>query len=230
MRVLPTKIGPWPFLFFFSEGSIAKDIINNGPRSLKAIALTFDACKTKRPNVLDNSVINTLVKYHIPTTIFISGKWAKENRKEVRQLSLNPLFEVENHGFNHLHLTKINDYRLNHEILDNQKIIQEITGKRPTLFRPPYGEYNPKVLNLIKKLELKAIQFDIISGDANKLMTARKLTEKIIRKTNNGSIIIMHINKRGWNTAEALPYIIKGLELRGFKFMKVSELIATLKF
>ena len=35
----------------------------------------------------------------------------------------------------------------------------------------------------------------------------------------------MHINGRGWHTAEALPAIIEGLHKRGFRFATVGELL-----
>jgi peptidoglycan/xylan/chitin deacetylase (PgdA/CDA1 family) len=41
----------------------------------------------------------------------------------------------------------------------------------------------------------------------------------------NGSIVVMHINGRGWHTAEALPAIISRLRERGFTFVTVSEML-----
>ena len=41
----------------------------------------------------------------------------------------------------------------------------------------------------------------------------------------SGSIIVMHINRRGWHTAEALPDIISIMHKRGFTFVKVGELL-----
>ena len=40
-----------------------------------------------------------------------------------------------------------------------------------------------------------------------------------------GSIIIFHINGRGWKTGEALPEILRGLRERGFRFVQLSELL-----
>jgi peptidoglycan/xylan/chitin deacetylase (PgdA/CDA1 family) len=35
----------------------------------------------------------------------------------------------------------------------------------------------------------------------------------------------MHVNGRGWHTAEALPEIIQSLRRKGFVFIKVSDLL-----
>jgi len=45
----------------------------------------------------------------------------------------------------------------------------------------------------------------------------------------SGSIIVMHINRRGWHTAEALPEIISRLRKRGFTFVTVGELLSELE-
>jgi peptidoglycan/xylan/chitin deacetylase (PgdA/CDA1 family) len=44
-----------------------------------------------------------------------------------------------------------------------------------------------------------------------------------------GSIIVMHVNTRGWHTAEALPEIIANLRKKGYSFVTVSRLIARRK-
>ena len=49
---------------------------------------------------------------------------------------------------------------------------------------------------------------------------------RVISQTRNGSIIIMHINGRGWHTAEALPTIIAKLREQGYELVTVSQLLA----
>jgi peptidoglycan/xylan/chitin deacetylase (PgdA/CDA1 family) len=46
-----------------------------------------------------------------------------------------------------------------------------------------------------------------------------------VEQTKPGSIIIMHINKRGKYTADALPEIINILRKKGYKFVTISELL-----
>ena len=54
-------------------------------------------------------------------------------------------------------------------------------------------------------------------------MTARLTARRVLSQTQNGSIIIMHVNGRGWHSAEALPTIIAALKARGFQFVAVSD-------
>jgi peptidoglycan/xylan/chitin deacetylase (PgdA/CDA1 family) len=54
----------------------------------------------------------------------------------------------------------------------------------------------------------------------------KKLIEYVTRNARNGSIVVMHINRRGWHTAEALPEIIARLRRRGYEFVTVGRLLA----
>jgi hypothetical protein len=47
----------------------------------------------------------------------------------------------------------------------------------------------------------------------------------VVGHARSGSIIVFHINGRGWKTHEALPAILSGLRERGFRFVPLSELM-----
>lgn len=67
----------------------------------KVIALTFDACGGHRGSGYDAKLIKYLKGEKIPATLFLSGKWIDANVRIVRELTKEPLFEIENHGLNH---------------------------------------------------------------------------------------------------------------------------------
>lgn len=56
-------------------------------------------------------------------------------------------------------------------------------------------------------------------------MTAKLITTRVLSQTQDGSIVIMHVNGRGWHTAEALPAIITGLRERSFRLVTITELL-----
>jgi peptidoglycan/xylan/chitin deacetylase (PgdA/CDA1 family) len=67
--------------------------------------------------------------------------------------------------------------------------------------------------------------YDLASGDPDTNITAQALIRYVTSAAKKGSIIVMHVNGRGWHTAEALPSIIAGLKRRGFRFVTVGELL-----
>ena len=90
------------------------------------------------------------------------------------------------------------------------------------MFRPPYGDYDNKVISVAESLNLYTIQWDVDSLDWKDLSTS-EITKRVVNKTKSGSIILCHNN--GQNTHKALPYILSNLQEKGYEFVKISELI-----
>ncbi len=204
---------------------VEPEIVNHGPRSRKLVALTFDACSTRRPSRYDERVAKVLIDMHVPATIFLGGKWMEDHPEHTRYLASFPQFELGNHTFLHPHMTEVSDERVQNELQWTQDVMYAITGRRATLFRPPYGEVDDHLVKLAAADGLTTVQYDLASGDPDKHATKDKLIEYVSTMAKPGSIVVMHINRRGWHTAEALPDIIKRLRKRGFEFVTVSQLL-----
>lgn len=205
--------------------SVPAQVIAHGSRDIKKIALTFDACATRQPSHFDERVTKVLVDTKTPATIFLGGKWMEEEPEHTKYLASLPQFELGNHSFLHPHMTKISKKRIQEELRWTQEVMYTLTGRQATLFRPPYGEYDSTVVKVAAEMGLTTIEYDLPSGDPDVHATKEKLTEYVVSMAKNGSIIVMHINQRGWHTAEALPDIIAGLRKRGFTLVTVGELI-----
>jgi len=198
----------------------------HGARGQKKIALTFDACTTTRErDPYDPRITAELEAMHVPATIFVGGGWAVREEPALAELARNPLFEIGNHTFTHPHLTRLTDAKIRDELLRTQAEITDVTGRVPTLFRPPYGEYDAHVLRVAADLGLTTVEYDLASGDPDAHATKQSLVNWVLREARPGSIIVMHINHQRFPTAEALPEIVAGLRLRGFELVTVSELL-----
>jgi peptidoglycan/xylan/chitin deacetylase (PgdA/CDA1 family) len=205
---------------------IAPKVVFHGPRDVKRIALTFDACSTRHPSYYDERVTKVLVDKEVPATIFLGGKWIEDNLDHARYLASLPQFELGNHTFLHPHLTQVDDARLRQELAWTQAVLYTVTGRQATLFRAPYGEYDDRVVRFAAEAGMTTIQYDLASGDPDVHCTKERLIKYVVRKVRPGSIVVMHINRRGWHTAEALPEIIDTLRQKGFTFTTVSELLS----
>ncbi len=200
-------------------------VIEHGSRQRKVIALTFDACSTEDPGNFDERASEVLIRTRTPATLFLGGKWMFEEAEQTKRLAANPLFEIGNHAYLHPHLRDASDERIREELRSTQNVMDSLTGKQASLFRPPYGEYDDRVVRIAASLGLKTVQFDLASGDPDPAISKERLIRHISSMVRNGSIIVMHINRRGWHTAEALPEIISRLRQRGFLFETVSDMI-----
>ena len=201
-------------------------VIFHGPRTAKFIALTFDACSTKDSSRYDSTIIKILVARHVPATLFLGGKWMEERPAETRYLSSLPMMELANHTYSHPHLTRLTNDSIRWQFLETNKILTTLTGKNMHLFRAPFGELDSHVVRVAAACGLRAVQYDLASGDPDKSFTKDRLARYVIHAAQNGSIVVMHMNGNGRHTAEALPVIIDVLRARGFSFVTVSKLLS----
>jgi peptidoglycan/xylan/chitin deacetylase (PgdA/CDA1 family) len=194
------------------------------------VALTFDACETLKETGYDAKVIDTLERERVPATLFLGGRWMWSHPEETRRLGSarlldgTPLFELANHSFLHPHLTRLPDSRVRAELTVTQAIQYSLTGRQGRWVRAPFGEYDERVAEIAGKLGLRLAQFDVVTGDPDPAVTAKGIVRTVERRVRPGSVIIMHMNRRGWHTAEALPRVIALLRQRGYRFVTMSQL------
>jgi peptidoglycan/xylan/chitin deacetylase (PgdA/CDA1 family) len=206
--------------------SIAPELVSHGRRDRKSVALTFDACSTRDVSKYDARVTETLLATGTPATIFLGGSWAKEEQAQVRELARHVQFELGNHTYTHPHLSALKDEgRIREELSKTQAEIQRLTGQVPHYFRPPYGEYDQRVIRIAGDLGLTTVEYDLPSGDPDAHATKERLVAWVLEKVQPGSIVVMHINHTRFHTAEALPGIISGLRQRGYTLVTVGQLI-----
>ena len=191
-----------------------------------AVAITFDACATLTQGYgFDRAVFDTLKREQVPATIFVSGRWVEAHTDVMRELAAEPLIEFGDHSYDHPHMAAIPLQQAALEVDGTEAALARF-GKKGVAFRPPYGEWNRPVLEMLSAKHLPIVLWDVVSGDPSLGTTAAGIVRTVLAKTRPGSIIIFHINGRGWKTAEAFPKVVRGLRGRGFRFVHLSELLA----
>lgn len=207
--------------------AIAPRIFEHGPRATHLVALTFDLCEAEHDHAgFDQKIIDILTERKASATFFMGGKWAESHPQNAQSLAQNPLFEIENHSYSHKVFTKITDEEAKQQVVRAQHSINLLTGVTPKYFRFPAGKYTPDDLKLVGNCGLSAIQWDVVTGDPDKHISAAAIIREVKSKARGGSIVIMHANGRGWHTAEALPAVIDNLRSDGYQLVTVSKLLS----
>jgi polysaccharide deacetylase family sporulation protein PdaB len=185
----------------------------------KKCAITFDCAwgADDIPNILD-----TLDKYNAKATFFIVGLWAKKYPEMVKLMDERG-HEVANHGYSHLHMGSIPENKIREEIDLCSDILEELTGKRVTLFRPPYGEYTSTTVKTARRTGYQVIQWDVDSLDWKDSMSEQDIYNRVIKRTDNGSIILFHNDTK--YTGKVLPSILENLTANGFECVTVSDIL-----
>ncbi len=222
-------------------GSNSSNVIFHGPRDKKQIALTFDSEMTDsmRASVIngkssyDKRIIDTLIQTHTKATLFLTGMWIELYPYITRQLSQNPLFELGSHSYTDssysgfcFGLHQLADTLKIEDIGATEKLLREHAGIDNRLFRFPGGCYTPNDVKLVNQANDTVVHWDVIGADGFNT-NSNQIIHNVVDNTQNGSIIILHMNgaPTAPKTADALPEIIKELKAKGFSFVKVNELL-----
>lgn len=202
------------------------EVITRLPTKEKVVAITLDACETKTPSYLDWKIINFLIENRIPFTIFVSGKFLIRNRKDLEKIYKTGLVSIQNHSMNHYqHMEKLSRYEIIRELKETEALIYQITGKRSLYFRFPGGNYDSMSLSIVESLGYKVVHWTFPSGDPDRRITPERLHRHVVKNTVPGSILIFHVNGRGYSTGDALPYIVEDLKKQGYRFVKLEDYI-----
>ena len=199
-----------------------KDIFfKNGSRNEKMIALTFDDGPHPKET---HEVLDVLDKYNVKGTFFVVGKHANWYSEPLKRAAKEG-HEIGNHTFSHPDISCLSSDDIKREIKECEDTLIKLTGKRPTLFRPPYGSYSKdKLAEIAKESGYKIILWTTIDAKDWKNPPSSQISDTIINKAQNGDIILLH-DYGTENTVKALDTIISEMIKKGYKFVTVSELI-----
>lgn len=153
----------------------------------------------------------------------MTGGWVETYPEDVKAI-LEAGHDLGNHSENHKNMSQLSDEEQTQELMSVHKKVKELTGVDMQLFRPPYGDYDDRVVLNAKENGYYAIQWDVDSLDW-KDYGADSIIDTVLNHKNlgNGSIILCHNGAK--YTAQALPALIKGLKEKGYEIVPISELI-----
>jgi len=164
-------------------------------------------------------MLNTLEKSNIKITFFIGGSWGKRFPNLVTELATRG-HELGNHTYSHPHPNTLSKDKNKEQILRAEQLVTELTQRKTTLYAPPYGEYNDTVLSAAAELGYTTIMWSIDTIDWQR-PPAEIIINRVMKKVNNGAIILMHPTE---STAKALPALIRQLENKGYTITTVSDI------
>lgn len=168
-----------------------------------------------------DQILATLSKHNTHITFFMVGDWVDKYPDAVKKIS-EAGHEIANHSDGHKHVNNLNIEENEKEVKLCSDKIEAITGKKTTLYRGPYGEYNNTVIQATQNQNHITIQWSLDTLDY-KGLTADEMWARLNGKVKNGDIILSHNGTK--HTADSLDKILTNLESSGFKVVTVSDLI-----
>ncbi|MFE7957619.1 polysaccharide deacetylase family protein [Streptomyces sp. NPDC057413] len=218
-------------------------VFKNGPRTGhgKVVALTFDADMTadQGPRAaagehFDNpGLIQALRTLKVPATVFMTGRWAQQYPAQARAIDHDPLFEIANHSYSHYAFTgdcyglpTVGPDRMRDDVERAYAAFRAagVKDARP-YFRFPGGCYDRDALKALSGTGVTAVQWDVVSGDAF-ATDADAVVRQVLDGVRPGSVVVMHCTRSAAPTTErVVRAVVPELRKRGYRFVRVSELI-----
>ncbi|MGW2950571.1 polysaccharide deacetylase family protein [Streptomyces eurythermus] len=217
-------------------------VFEHGPRTRgKTVAFTFDADMTadQGPRAasgehFDNpGLIRALRELKVPATVFMTGSWAEQYPAEARDLGRDPRFEVANHSWSHYAFTAdcyglptVDAGRMREDVERAYASLRAAGVPHPMpYFRFPGGCYDQRALRALSGLGVTAVQWDVVSGDAF-ATDADAVARQVLDGVRPGSVVVLHCTRSAAPTTEqVVRTVVPELRRRGYRFVKVSELI-----
>ncbi len=174
------------------------------PGAAPRVALTFD--DGPDPDVTPR-VLDLLDEAGARASFFCVGRRAAAHPRLVREIARRG-HRVENHSLTHHHgFFFFWPRALRREVLDTQKLLADLTGRQPELFRPPAGIRSPLLEPVLARHGLALASwtrrgFDTVTGDAGRVLA------RLTRDLAAGDILLLH-DGHARHTPAGLPVVLE---------------------
>ena len=184
----------------------------------KKISLSFDVAWGSS-NIDD--ILEILDKHNAKATFFLVGSWIDDNEELVKKIHSKG-HELGNHSNTHSNTTVLSDKDIVEEIQITSEKISSLVDEEVSLYRPPFGEIDDKTMDICKSLGYKVVKWDIDSLDWKEI-GSHNITDRVIRNSQPGSIVLFHANVNG--VKHYLDDILTKLKNDSYEMVTVSDLI-----
>ena len=130
---------------------------------------------------------------------------------------------VGNHTVNHKSMPDLTDEKINTEIMDLHKVVQQKFGYEMKYLRPPMGEYSQRTLALTKSLGYTTVMWSFAyqDWDEKKQPNEQEALQKIENNVHPGEIMLLHGNSK--TNTNILGKMIDEVRSQGYEFKSLNE-------
>lgn len=183
----------------------------------RVVALTFD----DGPSAHTNAVLDVLARHKVTATFFVTGSQAERYPWLMARIAMDG-HRVGNHTWNHPRLTQLSDAQIRSQLRNTQNVIARTTGQSSVCVRPPYGEHNARVNNVIREFGRSYTMLWSIDTNDWQRPAPATITSRVVNNLRPGAVILMHDGGGNRaNTVAALDSMIRRIHAAGYKIRPV---------
>jgi peptidoglycan/xylan/chitin deacetylase (PgdA/CDA1 family) len=184
----------------------------------KVIAISFD----DGPHEYTPKILQILQDNDVKAAFFCIGNRISGNEVILQQIHTDEHI-IGNHSFSHhfwFDMFGSKKMLAEMQLMDSE--VKSVTGKTPTLFRPPYGVINPNLKKAIIKGNYTPIGWNVRSMDTV-IKDESKLLNKIIAQIKPGAVFLFHDTSLA--TIAILPAFIKQVKANGYRIVRLDQML-----
>jgi peptidoglycan/xylan/chitin deacetylase (PgdA/CDA1 family) len=199
------------------RGTFLRTVI--GSRSgEQVVALTFDDGPDPGSTP---AILRHLARFDARATFFLLGQNVSAHPGLARAIAEGG-HAIGTHAFTHRNLAHCDPLEVIRELRRCQRAIEDATGERPRIMRPPYGFQRARTFLMARALGLRVVHWSV-SGEDWLGHPPEAVCERVLSAAAPGSVVLLHDGQPP--TVAALPMILEGLSRRGHRFVTVPELL-----
>jgi peptidoglycan/xylan/chitin deacetylase (PgdA/CDA1 family) len=201
-------------------------IVQRGPAGRRAVALTFD--DGPHP-VTTRRILAALAATRHRATFFVLGAKARRHPDVLREIQAAG-HTIGVHGDEHdrLHSFRM-PWRVHRDLVNAARAVEDATGIRPRLFRPPLGHTSVNAAPGVRRAGMTVIGWSVRGLDGMRTQTPDAVVARIERDLADGAIVMLHdaAERDDYEPAsvEALPALLRLLDERGWRSVGVDILL-----
>lgn len=213
---LPVEEGSTPLASALPTASVAAAgvrVISRIPTTDRVVYVGIDDGLVRLPEVA-----RMLGERRLPVSLFIIGGIAAQDPAYFSDL-VRAGATVEDHTMDHPLLTRMSEAGQRREICDAADRAAVLFGRRPTLFRPPYGAYDSATLRAVHDCGMDTVVlWDVAVNDG----VVQYQTGHALQP---GDIVLMHF--RGTGVAD-LSALLRAVDQAGLRIGSLEDAVAAL--
>ncbi|GHG42100.1 MULTISPECIES: polysaccharide deacetylase family protein [Amycolatopsis] len=189
----------------------------------KVVALTFDDGPDPAGT---RTILDTLKSRQVPATFFLIGRDIAAHPDLAHDIAAEG-HEIGNHSFSHDRMIGVTPSWVADEVEATDALIRTSGYTGEILFRPPNGKKLFALPHYLASHHRTTITWDV-APDSDGTPDAATVESAVLGQVRPGSIVLLHAMyaSRG-QTRRAIAPILDGLKQRGYRFVTVSQLIAS---
>lgn len=181
------------------------------------IALTFD----DGPGPGTRRILRALESVDGRATFCMVGDRVNDYAQTARMVAAQGS-EIATHTLSHPNLAKLSAGEVRAELEQSIAAIEQVTGVRPDVLRPPYGSTSEDVQQVCREMGVVIANWNVDTEDW-RVRDADAILNHVLDNARDGAIVLCHDLYP--ETAAAMEQAVAALVEQGYQLVSVSELL-----